>query len=99
MLEKKCNKCHELITKCVKTSEGDRYCNHCGYVLGTSVSPSTWACECGNVVIHHGGDERPMCDVCEVPMNCYSARPSRISGAGINNDLDFGLAFLMEAQS
>jgi hypothetical protein len=38
-----------------------------------------------------------MCDVCDVPMNCYRATTSKISGVGIGDaDLDQGLALLLE---
>lgn len=100
-MSKKCDRCHEAVPENPKlTSESEPYCSHCGFVFGTSVQPSVWICDrCGRIGLHHGGDCRPWCTECDVPKSAQSARPSRIHGAGVGDaDLDYGLAFLMEAQ-
>jgi len=96
----KCERCHEEIPQSPKlTSESEPYCSHCGHVFGTSIAPSAWFCDCGKLTIHHGGDERPFCLQCEVPMNCRRAVASSVHGAATGiTDLDLGLAILCEAQ-
>ncbi len=97
----RCDRCHEVIPEYPKlTSESEPYCSHCGYVLGTSVQPSPWTCEeCGDIILHHGGDERPWCQECQVPLSCLAAHPSRVHGCGIGDaDLDLGYDLLIDAQ-
>jgi hypothetical protein len=96
----RCEKCHQIMLKQAKTSEGEPYCHHCGHVLGTSVMPAVWTCGCGETALgltNH--DERPHCNDCDVPMVCTIANPSIVRGAGIGSpDMDLGLSILMEAQ-
>ncbi len=99
-IKPQCEKCHQIMLREAKTSEGEPYCHHCGHVLGTSVSPAVWSCDCGEAVLgltNH--DERPCCQDCGVSMTCTSAQPSMVRGAGIGSaDMDMGLNILMEAQ-
>ena len=100
-MSNKCDRCHEDVPANPKlTSESEPYCSHCGFVFGTSVRASIWVCEeCGDAVLDHGGsDERPACKECKVPLSCLIARPSNIHGAGIDAELDLGLALLYDAQ-
>ena len=100
-VDPRCEKCHQIVLKTVKTSDGDPYCHHCGHIFGTSVEPATWACEeCGEIILGLADHlERPWCGDCKVPMSCLTARSSRVHGAGTGDeDMEFGLAFLMEAQ-
>lgn len=97
----RCDRCHEpMMIKLAKlTSESEPYCSLCGYVFGTNVAPSSWSCDCGALVIDHGGDSRPYCSVCETPMNCRRATASLVHGVGTGiKDLDTGLELLIEAQ-
>jgi hypothetical protein len=96
----KCDRCHEDVPANPKlTSESEPYCSHCGFVFGTSVRPSVWVCdECGEIILHHGGDDRPICDDCGETMSCLSAQPSRIHRLGVDAELDLGLALLCDAQ-
>lgn len=99
--QQRCEKCHEMLTKTKLTNEQDPYCQHCGHVFGTSVQPAAWTCEeCGDIKLDlQCHDDRPWCPRCDIPMSCLSAQPSRIHGAGTGDeDLDYGLAFLYEAQ-
>ena len=98
--KQQCDRCHEAVLENPKlTSESEPYCSHCGYVFGTSVQPAPWVCEeCGDIVLDHGGDERPRCQECETPLSCLTARPSRVHGVGVDEELDTGLAILFEAQ-
>ncbi len=99
----RCERCHEvLITPLRVTSEKDPYCLRCGHVLGTSVQPATWACEeCGEIILDVQPDTTaPWCRDCDIPMSCLQAAASRIHGTGTgDDDLEFGLAFLVEAQA
>ena len=96
----KCERCLEEIPKNPKlTCESDPYCSHCGHTFGTCVAPSTWTCDCGTVKIHHGGDDRPYCNQCEVPMLAWRAGVSPVHGTGTGiADLDLGLELLLEAE-
>ena len=96
----KCDRCLEERPSNPKlTSESEPYCSHCGFIFGTCVAPSTWACDCGNVKVHHGGDDRPHCNVCEVPMNCWRAGVSPVHGVSTGvPELDLGLELLLEAE-
>ena len=96
-----CDKCHRILTTPLSvTSEKEQYCTHCGHTLGHCIQPSVWTCEeCGDIGLHHGGDNRPVCEECGSVMACFSAPPSRVHGAETGDaDLELGLAFLMEAQ-
>ena len=98
----RCDRCHEpVIMQFAKlTSESEPYCSHCGFVFGTSIAPASWVCEdCSEVVLDHGGEERPWCETCKVPMSCLKATASAVHGAGTGfPDLEYGLAFFFSAQ-
>lgn len=97
----RCDKCHMvLITPLKVTSEKEPFCPHCGHTLGHCLQPVPWVCEdCGDIVLHHGGDERPRCAECKTPLSCLTAQPSRVHGCGIGDrDLDLGYDLLIGAQ-
>jgi len=96
-----CDKCHKVLNAPLKTtSENEPFCEHCGHTLGHCIQPSVWSCEgCGEVILHHGGDDRPRCGDCKSVMACFSAQPSKVHGCGIGNkDLDLGYNLLIDAQ-
>ncbi len=98
--EQRCDKCHEVLKFVKLTSEKDPFCHHCGHVLGHCIQPSSWVCgACGDVILCHGGNMRPGCIHCGLPMNALSAQPSRIHGVGTGDaELDCGFELLCEAQ-
>lgn len=97
----RCDRCHErLILPLKVTCEKEPYCISCGHILGHCLQPSVWACEeCGDIVLHHGGDDRPRCKECGSPLSVLTVHHSRVHGAGTGDaDLELGLALLYDAQ-
>lgn len=98
----RCDRCHEpvIIQFAKLTSESEPYCQHCGFVFGTSVAPASWVCEdCAEVVLDHGGEDRPWCETCELPMSCVRATASSVHGAGTGiANLDLGLILLLKSE-
>jgi len=96
----RCGRCHKIIGERIANSDSKLYCPLCGYIEGDAVVPSAWTCEeCGEVTLHHGGDERPKCEECGSIMSCLTAKPSDINGVGLGiADLDLGYELLIDAQ-
>ncbi len=96
----RCDQCHEVLTETRLTSEKEPFCPLCGHTLGHCLQPTPWVCEdCGDIILHHGGDERPWCKECGVPLSCLAAQPSRVYGVGTGDaNLELGFALLCEAQ-
>ena len=101
MKKDRCGRCHKVVGEREVNSEKKLYCPLCGYIEGDAVVPSAWSCEeCGEITLHHGGDERPKCAECGARMSCLTAKPSDVNGLGTKiNDLELGYELLIDAQA